>query len=281
MKKTWVKVILVLLITLFFLSLFFKSVNWHELIFYFKTFNRNILPVIIILIPFHYITRALKWRYLFVSRKKKIKFWNLFSAYVIGFTVTFLLPLRAGEVVRPVYLGQKERISRSFSFATVVVERIFDLLTVIFLFGFFLLLKPFYQEYFLERKSALSRLSYSSLIALGIGVALVLVIILLYYFHKSNGFELKIKPFLDNVKRGVFSTRAPKRPNAIGMSVVKLLNIDKNIINVENIDILDGTPLLDIKPYISDFDIHTVEKSGWIENKTLNLNSIKSDKRFK
>jgi tRNA-Thr(GGU) m(6)t(6)A37 methyltransferase TsaA len=106
-------------------------------------------------------------------------------------------------------------------------------------------------------------------------------IILLYYFHKSIGFELETKPFLDNVKRGVFSTRAPKRPNGIGMSVVKILNIDKNIINIENVDILDGTPLLDIKPYISDFDIHHVEKSGWTKNKTLNLNSIKSDKRFK
>ena len=104
---------------------------------------------------------------------------------------------------------------------------------------------------------------------------------LLYYFHKSNGFELETKPFLDNVKRGVFSTRSPKRPNGIGMSVVKILNIDKNIINIENVDILDGTPLLDIKPYISDFDIHNVEKSGWIKNKTQNLNSIKSDKRFK
>ncbi len=106
-------------------------------------------------------------------------------------------------------------------------------------------------------------------------------IILLYYFHKSNGFELETKPFLDNVKRGVFSTRSPKRPNGIGISVVKILNIDKNIINIENVDILDGTPLLDIKPYISDFDIHIVEKSGWTKNKTLNLNSIKSDKRFK
>ncbi len=65
------------------------------------------------------------------------------------------------------------------------------------------------------------------------------------------------------------------------MSVVKLLNIDKNIIYIENIDILDGTPLLDIKPYITDFDIHNVEKSGWTKNKIINLNSIKSDKRFK
>lgn len=106
-------------------------------------------------------------------------------------------------------------------------------------------------------------------------------IILLYYFHKSKGYELQTKPFLDDKRRGVFSTRAPKRPNGIGMSVVRLLNIDKNIINIENVDILDGTPLLDIKPYISDFDIHKVVKNGWIENKTDNLSLVKSDKRFK
>jgi tRNA (adenine37-N6)-methyltransferase len=105
-------------------------------------------------------------------------------------------------------------------------------------------------------------------------------IILIYHFHKSVGFELQTRPFLDNTKRGVFSTRAPRRPNSIGISVVRLLNIDKNILDIENVDMIDGTPLLDIKPYISDFDIYDIEKSGWIENKTNELNSIKSDKRF-
>ncbi len=105
-------------------------------------------------------------------------------------------------------------------------------------------------------------------------------IILLYYFHKSKGFELDTIPFLDDVKRGVFSTRAPKRPNGIGISVVELLNIEKNILHIENIDVLDGTPLLDIKPYISNFDVHKTKKEGWIQNKIENLNVIKSDKRF-
>ncbi|MBN1340016.1 MAG: tRNA (N6-threonylcarbamoyladenosine(37)-N6)-methyltransferase TrmO, partial [Bacteroidales bacterium] len=73
-------------------------------------------------------------------------------------------------------------------------------------------------------------------------------VILIYHFHKSTGFELQTSPFLDNEKRGVFSTRAPKRPNAIGISVVRLLDINENILSVENVDMLDGTPLLDIKP---------------------------------
>lgn len=105
-------------------------------------------------------------------------------------------------------------------------------------------------------------------------------IILIYHFHKSLGFELLVTPFLDDRKRGLFATRAPKRPNSIGISVVKLLRIEKNILQVENVDMLDQTPLLDIKPYVPDFDIHKTEKNGWTENKTNKLNKIKSDKRF-
>jgi len=106
-------------------------------------------------------------------------------------------------------------------------------------------------------------------------------IILIYYFHKSMGYELLTKPFLDNTPRGVFATRAPKRPNPIGFSVVRNIKIEKNIIYVENVDILDETPLLDIKPYIPGFDIHKTEKNGWLENKTDDLNNTKSDGRFK
>lgn len=105
-------------------------------------------------------------------------------------------------------------------------------------------------------------------------------IFLIYHFHKSTGFDLLVTPFLDKTKRGVFATRAPRRPNTIGISVVKLLSIEKNILTIENVDVLDGTPLLDIKPYVSDFDIYETDKNGWVENKTSKLNDIKSDKRF-
>jgi tRNA-Thr(GGU) m(6)t(6)A37 methyltransferase TsaA len=105
-------------------------------------------------------------------------------------------------------------------------------------------------------------------------------IILVYHFHESKDFKLQVAPFLENKKHGVFATRAPKRPNPIGMSVVKLLRVDNNILEVENIDVLNGTPLLDIKPYIPQFDIHQVEKSGWIEDKESDMKDIKSDDRF-
>jgi len=105
-------------------------------------------------------------------------------------------------------------------------------------------------------------------------------VILIYNFHKSKGFDLLTTPFLDNHQRGIFATRAPQRPNSIGISVVRLLKIENNILDIENVDMLDGTPLLDIKPYIPDFDIHKTEKNGWTENKTDNLNESKSDSRF-
>ena len=88
-------------------------------------------------------------------------------------------------------------------------------------------------------------------------------IYLLYHFHLATCAKLLVKPFLQNIDRGVFATRAPCRPNTIGLSVVKLLRRKGNILHIEDIDILDGTPLLDIKPYTSKFDLQEVEKNGW------------------
>ncbi len=92
-------------------------------------------------------------------------------------------------------------------------------------------------------------------------------IILIYYFHKSKGYNLKVKPFMDQTKKGLFATRAPKRPNQLGISVVKLVDINGNILTVEGIDCLDGTPLLDIKPYVPEFNNAKNTKIGWLEEK--------------
>ncbi len=105
-------------------------------------------------------------------------------------------------------------------------------------------------------------------------------IYLIFHLHKSQGFDLQVIPFLDDKPHGLFATRAPRRPNPIGISVVKLISIKDNILEIENVDMLDGTPLLDIKPYISQFDIHHIEKNGWINNKTGYPNETTSDDRF-
>ena len=106
-------------------------------------------------------------------------------------------------------------------------------------------------------------------------------IILLYHFHLSEGYSLRVKPFMEDKIHGVFATRAPKRPNSIGISVVKLVEIEGNIIHIENVDIVDGTPLLDIKPYVPEFDIFDVEKIGWLEKNKDKVQSTKADDRFK
>lgn len=105
-------------------------------------------------------------------------------------------------------------------------------------------------------------------------------IILLYYFHLIQQSKLVVKPFLDDQLRGVYATRSPQRPNHIGLSVVRLLKIEGNTLHIENLDILDGTPLLDIKPYVSQFDGHLETSAGWLENLDVNLGDIKSDNRF-
>jgi tRNA-Thr(GGU) m(6)t(6)A37 methyltransferase TsaA len=106
-------------------------------------------------------------------------------------------------------------------------------------------------------------------------------IIMLYHFHRSKGFKLHVVPFMDSRFRGVFATRAPKRPNPIGLSVIKLQKIQGNILYVENLDILDETPLLDIKPYVPAFDEETEVRTGWLEEARKEVSKRKSDQRFK
>ena len=83
---------------------------------------------------------------------------------------------------------------------------------------------------------------------------------LLYLLHKVEGYLLEVKPFMDNNTHGVFATRSPKRPNRIGSSVVKLDKIEENTIYISNIDVLDGTPLLDIKPYVPQLYEDTIDE---------------------
>lgn len=88
-------------------------------------------------------------------------------------------------------------------------------------------------------------------------------IYLIYHFHQSPQVRLIVKPFLQDIEHGVFATRAPCRPNAIGLSVVELEKIEGRILHVNGVDILDETPLLDIKPYTRKFDCFDVRKNGW------------------
>jgi tRNA-Thr(GGU) m(6)t(6)A37 methyltransferase TsaA len=106
-------------------------------------------------------------------------------------------------------------------------------------------------------------------------------IILLYHFHLSRGFSLAVIPFLDDKPRGVFATRAPRRPNLVGLSIVRLVAVEENRLYIRNVDIVDGTPLLDIKPYVPEFDDQKAERIGWLSDKIDKMREIKADERFK
>ena len=88
-------------------------------------------------------------------------------------------------------------------------------------------------------------------------------VILLYHFHQAGEARLRVKPYLDDTERGIFATRAPCRPNPIGLSVVRLLRREGTTLYLEDRDILDGTPLLDIKPYVGRFDGRQTTRNGW------------------
>jgi len=106
-------------------------------------------------------------------------------------------------------------------------------------------------------------------------------IILLYHFHLSNGFSLKVRPFLSEGKYGVFATRAPKRPNPIGISIVKLIQVEGTKLYIEDVDIVDNTPLLDIKPYVPQFDMRDAKKIGWLTERIADVRQKKADNRFR
>lgn len=106
-------------------------------------------------------------------------------------------------------------------------------------------------------------------------------IILLYWFHRAKHTVMRVRPYLDSKERGVFSTRAPSRPNPIGLSVVKLLSIDHSTILFEGADMFDESPLIDIKPFVPQFDNRLDATSGWLSQSFENPDcTFRADERF-
>jgi tRNA-Thr(GGU) m(6)t(6)A37 methyltransferase TsaA len=105
-------------------------------------------------------------------------------------------------------------------------------------------------------------------------------IYLLYHFHRAAPMRLRVVPFLDSREHGIFATRSPSRPSPIGLSIVELLEVRGNRLTVRGIDVLDGTPLLDIKPYIEAFDRVEGSRSGWLASSPEEIVRQRSDKRF-
>lgn len=105
-------------------------------------------------------------------------------------------------------------------------------------------------------------------------------IILLYHLHRSEGYAIDVIPFLDTIPHGIFATRAPRCPNAIGLSIVRLISLNNCELVTEDVDVVDGTPLLDIKPYVTEFDCFPNERSGWLFGCREKVTRLRADQRF-
>lgn len=106
-------------------------------------------------------------------------------------------------------------------------------------------------------------------------------VILIFALHQCTDHLLTVTPFLDTVPRGIFATRSPKRPNAIGLSVVRLISVEEGTITIEDVDMVDGTPLLDMKPYVPEFDACPDSRCGWFESVARHARTVRSDDRFR
>jgi tRNA-Thr(GGU) m(6)t(6)A37 methyltransferase TsaA len=102
----------------------------------------------------------------------------------------------------------------------------------------------------------------------------------LAHLHRAAAVDLQIVPFLDTERRGVFATRSPGRPNPIGVSVLRVLAVQGSTIHVAGVDLLDGTPVLDVKPYVPQFDHVAADRIGWFEGKVAGVKDVRADPRF-
>jgi tRNA (adenine37-N6)-methyltransferase len=106
-------------------------------------------------------------------------------------------------------------------------------------------------------------------------------LILLVHLHQAGAPRLAVTPFLDSEPHGIFATRAPSRPNPIGLSVVELVRRDGPLLHIANLDFLDGTPVLDIKPYVPDFDSVPSARTGWLDGASDQMAGKRADSRFR
>ena len=106
-------------------------------------------------------------------------------------------------------------------------------------------------------------------------------LILLYHLHRAGSVKLSVTPFLDDQEHGLFATRSPARPNPIGLSVVRLIRIEGARLDIEDVDMIDGTPLLDLKPYVPAFDARADVRVGWYAKRLDRLEGATADDRFR
>lgn len=207
MKKTGIRLTAILLLTLAFLYFFFRSVEWNEVFKYLTDVDMKFFILIILMVPLHLVTRAIRWNYLLKHEKKDVKFYNRFAGNAVGFTVTLVFPGRIGELIKPLYLARKENMKKGFVLGTVVIERIFDILTMCFLLGLFLVSKPLYSSIFQIEDEAYANLAWWGKVGVGFA-SLMLVLSLCLYFFKEKTlpiFAFILKAFPKKASTKIFN----------------------------------------------------------------------------
>jgi len=187
MTKRGLNYLIIVLIIAVFLWFFFKSVNWAETWQYLKQVKPLLMAFTLMLVPLHLLTRSIRWKFLLRPLKSSLKLWKAVEANTVGFTVTLIFPGRVGELVRPVYLAQKEKLSSGYLIGTIVVERTFDMFVMCFLLGFFLMLRPFYASFLQARPEAYSNLYFWGKVGLGLSGLLFLIILVIYILKDKAG----------------------------------------------------------------------------------------------
>jgi uncharacterized protein (TIRG00374 family) len=207
MKKNWVRFGLIAVLTGIFLFFFFRSVKWAEVARYLRGVNIPLFIVSLVIVPLHLVTRSLRWDYLIMHEKSGVPFASFFAANSIGFTVNFIFPGRLGELVRPLYLAQKEKIRKGFCLGTIVVERTFDTLTMCFFLGVFLLARPLFSSRFQAEAEGTASLKLWGIVGLILTVLLLAIILSLYFFREKALFFINrvLKPFPEKISHKVLA----------------------------------------------------------------------------
>ena len=193
MSRNLPKIVVVTVLMAVFLYFFGRSVDWKKVPAQIANVN---LPVFLLLIPgvaLHFFTRALRWRVLVGPEKKDVRFGNLVVANIVGFTVSYVLPGRLGELAKPLYLARKEGLRPGFTVGTVVVERIFDMSTMCLLLGLFLIARPLFSGPWPVDPEAGKSLAFWGTLGVAVAAGFLIATLLLYFFRER---AIRIVAFL-------------------------------------------------------------------------------------
>ncbi len=207
MKSNFVKIAVAVVLTLVLLYFFGRSVPWKDVPAQIAEVNLPLFLLAVLLSAFHFITRSVRWHVLVAREKINVRFRNLVSANIVGFTVSSIFPGRLGELAKPLYLARKEGLRPGFAVGTVVVERLFDMTTMCLLLGLFLLARPLFASSWPIPKEAGARLTLMGILGIAIAAS-ILAVILLLYFYKERALRVVgfvLKPFPERFRSAVLA----------------------------------------------------------------------------